>query len=144
MPRTHIYILLCISEQNIQLSVGIVASSHGTLRLVEGSNYTNGRVEVYILSVDDVGWGTVCDGGWDNDDAQVVCRQLGFGSSGTAVQGYRPSASSSVPIWLDNVNCYGNENKLIYCGHSGIGSINDCVHRDDSGVICQGSLPSKY
>ena len=45
----------------------------GTLRLVEGTNPAEGRVEICINNA----WGTVCDEGFTKEEALVVCRQLG-------------------------------------------------------------------
>ena len=39
-------------------------------------------------------------------------------------------------IWLDNVQCTGNETRLIDCPHDTIGSHN-CFHSDDASVRCQ-------
>ena len=84
------------------------------------------------------GWGTVCDDGWDDTDAGVVCRQLGFGSSGTAIRsaGFGQGSGS---IWLDSVTCTGNESQLANCSHLGVGVTRGCSHGDDAGVRCSGT-----
>ena len=46
----------------------------GAIRLVGGTERYEGRVEVCIGET----WGTVCDDGWDTNDAGVVCAQLGY------------------------------------------------------------------
>ena len=100
------------------------------VRLVNGSTEYEGRVEVYHHGE----WGTVCDDGWDLNDAQVVCRQLGFGSAITA----RDNAiygEGRGRIWLDDVNCVGTELTIEECSHNGWG-IEDCSHGGNAGIKC--------
>lgn len=58
--------------------------SHGELRLVGGDTPYEGRVEICI----DNEWSSICDIGdnnyyyWNNYEASVACRQLGFLGSG--------------------------------------------------------------
>ena len=54
----------------------------GDLRLIGGNSALEGRVELCIGSV----WGTVCDDGWSDNDARVVCRQLGFSPNGMVIR----------------------------------------------------------
>ena len=107
------------------------------IKLVGGTSYNEGRVEVYY----NYQWGTVCDDGWDDTDAGVVCRQLGFGSSGIAI-GSAGFGQGSGPIWLDSVTCNGSEPILARCGHLGINVTNSCSHAKDAGVRCSGQQGS--
>ena len=105
------------------------------MRLAGGSSYNEGRVEVNYNGE----WGTVCDDGWDDTDAGVVCRQLGFGSSGTAI-GSAGFGNGSGPILFDSVSCDGTELIITRCHHLGINVTRSCSHAEDAGVRCSGLL----
>ena len=79
-------------------------------------------------------WGTVCDSGWSNNDATVVCRELGY-SYGTA-KAQAHFGSGTGPVWLNQVGCLGNESKLSHCIHNGAGNVGSCSHAQDAGVKC--------
>ena len=63
-------------EFNLKLPCSVAVCTNGEVRLA-GGNDTEGRVEICFNGV----WGTVCHDLWDNNDARVVCRQLGLPSS---------------------------------------------------------------
>ena len=91
-------------------------------------------MEVYHNGV----WGTVCDDGWDLDDAQVVCTELGFYEAVAA----SPRAfygQGSGQIWLDNLLCVGTEVTIGNCTHNGWGSHN-CAHFEDASANCTAGM----
>ena len=98
--------------------------------MVGGATENEGRVEVYHNGE----WGTVCDDGWDLEDASVVCRQLGYSGATSATQKAFFGAGNGA-IHYDEVACSGSETHLSDCPHDGIG-MHDCAHDEDSGVVC--------
>ena len=102
------------------------------IRLVGGSGPHEGRVEVYYYGT----WETVCDDGWDLQDAMVVCRQLGY-INATAAWGSPSFGPGSGPILFSHLLCIGNESNITECGHRSSGAHN-CGHSEDVGVVCEG------
>ena len=62
----------------IHLSFCTLGCVQGDIRLRGGTNSSEGRVELCNNNQ----WGTVCDDSWGAPDANVVCGQLGFASTG--------------------------------------------------------------
>ncbi|XP_055896643.1 deleted in malignant brain tumors 1 protein-like isoform X1 [Biomphalaria glabrata] len=102
------------------------------IRLSGGGHENEGAVEINYNGI----WGKVCDDGWSNEDAQVVCHMLGYQAHGsTAVHGSRFASSPNVPFILDDVRCSGNEQNLLECYHTPWGQHN-CGDGEVAGVIC--------
>lgn len=115
-----------------------VTSEPFPIRLVDGTNSSEGRVEVFYNNT----WGTVCDDSWNIDDANVVCRQLGYDSA-TAALSNAYFGQGTGPILLDDVTCFGSEYSLDECLKSDW-YVHNCRHYEDAGVRCYGKEECVY
>ena len=92
----------------------------------------NGRVFSYDSST--MMTSTVCSYNWDNNDATVLCRQLGYGDSGRAITVPR---NYSYERSLYNVGCTGSETNLFNCGYDTYDNTGSgCYGMDDAGAEC--------
>lgn len=101
-----------------------------TVRLVEGPDYNEGRVEVYYSGA----WGAVCGAEWDLVDAAVVCHSLGY-SGVSSFQRNVTFKPENGTMWMSEVQCTGNETSLTNCAHSEWGRI-ACAENQAAGVSC--------
>ncbi|KAG7477878.1 hypothetical protein MATL_G00074260 [Megalops atlanticus] len=75
-------------------------------------------------------------------EAQVVCRQLGCGAA-VSVEGNATFGRGNGTIWLDDLDCRGDELHLWDCCRSPLNQ-SDCSHKEDAGVNCTGeSIPPR-
>merc|ERR1711970_453388 len=76
----------------------------------------------------------VCDDGWDDTDANVVCKELGFTSGGYATkESYFGKVDLERQSGFDEVRCSGRESSLVDCRHE---SHDDCGDGEGAGVVC--------
>nr|XP_040218538.2 lysyl oxidase homolog 3A-like [Anopheles coluzzii] len=103
----------------------------GALKLIGGRGDFEGNVEVFHAGK----WGAICDDEWDQAEAEVVCRQLGFpGYVKPTHTGHFGRAKRK--FWMDNLWCGGKEAELTDCRFDGWGA-NDCESGEAAGVICK-------
>ncbi len=111
-------------------------------------------------------WGSVCERHFEEVDAQVVCRELGFPEESErghvpasewpsmlitpqlfCFSGFYPSDAFALPggtfgqierIWLAGVECLGIESSILECQSMGAGNFIPCQFGNASGVWCAG------
>ncbi|NWZ60001.1 DMBT1 protein, partial [Haliaeetus albicilla] len=120
-------------DAGVVCSGAAAESPGGFLRLVGGPGRCAGRVEVLYNGT----WGTVCDDGWGSPEGRVVCQQLGCGTLLSVAPGARYGEGTG-QIWLDEVNCTGEERNLSECQAKPWGKHN-CNHVEDASVECSES-----
>ncbi len=124
--------------------VEVHSVTDGRLRLVDGEAPDQGRLEVWH----DGRWGTVCDDRWkfNGNNAVVACRQLGYAGAIDHNSAYDLRSgkfhfpSSDGEHWLDDLECRGEEARLVDCPHSDWGDHN-CFSLEAVGVWCDPSPP---
>ncbi|XP_053383319.1 deleted in malignant brain tumors 1 protein-like [Mercenaria mercenaria] len=115
--------------------VGVKCGS--SVRLVNGPTPNSGRLEVFYKGH----WGTVCDSTFDNNNAMVACRQLGF-PYGIGVDPVKRNAtygSGTGRVVIDKLECVGSETDIVQC-KSRPWLDSHCVHDEDVGIDCGSSV----
>lgn len=62
----------------------------------------------------------------------MVCKELGFANATTV---YGSSTNKGGIVWIDNVQCAGNESTLLLCAHDGWKD-HRCTNAQKAGVAC--------
>ena len=102
------------------------------LRLADGRGPCDGRVEVKLQGR----WGTVYDGAWGMNHAEVVCQQLGCGSAAHTIFTSQTLEARSI-LMLEDVNCKGTEKAIWDCNIKRWGPYS--LRRTyNASVVCQG------
>ena len=121
---------------------GVRCAEEGDLRLVdeeEVAAWQVGRLEVFFEG----SWGQVCAANFAAADADVACRQLGFGAGSVG-----PNSANGAPAMDDRLvfpvvalttpGCNGTEDSLLDCGpftgHTTRFTDRDCFGDNDPGL----------
>ncbi|XP_053197796.1 scavenger receptor cysteine-rich type 1 protein M130-like [Scomber japonicus] len=100
----------CVSSGSSSSIVELTCSD--SVRLVNGTSQCSGRLEVKS----EQSWSSVCEADFDQQDAEVVCRELGCGAP-SVLQGAL-YGEVEAPMWTKEFQCGGNESALLDCRRS--------------------------
>ena len=71
---------------------------------------------------------------WNTNDAQVICRMLGFDPTFSVATVRSTFGTVSNDFIMDNVECEGNETNILLCTHT---KNENCWINEGAGVICE-------
>ena len=93
-------------------------------------------------------WGSICSDFFDDNDARVACKQLGYSSQGFMISmndflKYVSLGSIAVgyirdlvvPLHINDLNCTGNEAAIEDCPSNGLPKYN-CDENHDAAISC--------
>ncbi|KAM9338735.1 CD5 antigen-like [Symphorus nematophorus] len=103
-----------------------------SVRLVDGTSLCSGRLEVKS-EPSNQRWSSVCEADFDQQDAEVVCRELGCGAP-SVLQGAL-YGEVEAPVWTKEFQCGGHESALLDCRSSG-SARNTCSPGKAVGLTC--------
>ena len=144
---TQVCLLCLLSRSSSQLENGVrlvtPAAANLTryqqtmVRFLSNSQaFQLGVVQVYLNGL----WGSVCDDSWSSTDSRVVCSQLNLSYPLSYMdlpflRGLEQESPPDTPIWLDEVECLGDEKQLVECPSLPLGA-HDCTHSEDVNLMC--------
>ncbi|XP_049420339.1 collagen alpha-1(XII) chain-like [Epinephelus fuscoguttatus] len=117
-----------------KLTINICNSANRLVffRLVNGTDLCSGRLEVKS-DQSNQSWSSVCEDDFDQQDAEVVCRELGCGAP-SVLQGAL-YGEVEAPMWTKEFQCGGNESALLDCRSSDSDN-NTCSSGKAVGLTC--------
>ncbi|TDH13424.1 hypothetical protein EPR50_G00057320 [Perca flavescens] len=107
-----------------------------SVRLVNGTSLCSGRLEVNT-NQSTQRWSSVCEDDFDQQDAEVVCRELGCGAP-SVLQGAL-YGEVEPPMRTKEFQCGGHESALLNCRSSG-SDRNTCSPGKAVGLTCSESV----
>ncbi|XP_062291113.1 scavenger receptor cysteine-rich type 1 protein M130-like [Scomber scombrus] len=103
---------ICVRTKSQASSDVLEVTCSDSVRLVNGTSLCSGRLEVKS----DQSWSSVCEADFDQQDAEVVCRELGCGAP-SVLQGAL-YGEVEAPMWTKEFQCGGHESALLDCRRS--------------------------
>ncbi|XP_070826699.1 CD5 antigen-like [Chaetodon trifascialis] len=114
-------------DQTSETSLEITCSE--SVRLVNGTNLCSGRLQVRSNQ----SWSPVCGHDFKQQEAEVVCRELGCGAPSALQGGLYEDVEA--PAWATGFRCEGHESALLDCGGSGSAK-HTCSSGQAVGLTC--------